>query len=97
MCCKQKRKIRKKAAEPDEGALDLAALEAEAAAADGSKDRGSRADKLSKDAKQAQAREKDLQERKERLADSFMYSRAKAVLQSFRAGVHTVLLVHQVH
>ena len=64
--CLQKRKIRKKAAEPVEETLDIAALEAEAAAAEGGNDRGSRADKQSRDAKKAEAREAQLQERKDR-------------------------------
>ncbi len=62
----QKRKIRKKAVEAEEGTLDIAALEAEAAAADGAQDRGSRADKATKDAKLAKEREADLLERKNR-------------------------------
>lgn len=64
----QKRKIRKKAAEPEEGTLDIAALEAEAAAEGAGKDRGSRADRASKDAKLAGEREAKLQERKTRYA-----------------------------
>lgn len=62
----QKRKIRKKAVEADEGTLDIAALEAEAAAAGESNDRGSRADKQTRDAKNAEALQAKLQERKER-------------------------------
>lgn len=62
----QKRKIRKKGAEVEEGGLDIAALEAEAEAADAGKDRGSRADKKSRDAKMAEAHEAKLQEKKDR-------------------------------
>lgn len=62
----QKRKIRKKEADEDEGGLDLAALEAEAAAAGPGKDRGSRSDKAGRDAAKAALQAAELVERRNR-------------------------------
>lgn len=60
----QKRKLRKKAA--DEGGLDVAALEAEAAANDRGADRGSRAQKAARDAERSEAEAAELRKRRER-------------------------------
>ena len=62
--CLQKRKLRKK--ESNEAGLDIAALEAEAAAHDSAKDRGSRNQRIARDAEQAAATVAEETRRKER-------------------------------